>query len=939
MRRTLFLLDGMALVYRAHFALIRRPIFTSKGVNTSALFGFVQTLLEIRDGRGPTHWGVAFDTEAPTRRHREYPEYKAQRQEMPEELSQALPQVRRLAEAFRLPWLAVEGFEADDIIGTLVGRAEVEGFESYMVTPDKDFGQLVTSRTRWYRPSRQGSEPEVLGPAEICQRWGIASPRQVIDLLGLMGDASDNIPGVPGIGEKTAARLVSQFGSVEGVYERLGEVPERWRRALELHRAQAQLSKHLATIDCEVPIEVSWEQLARQEPDAAALKSLLIEFEFNSIGKRLFGEDFRAGRGYEGELRLTAADGGLAREPGVRDSASDSTVGVRGVAAATRVELRTLEAVKPRYRVIRSSREREQLVDELGRAGCVGVAVGHDGGELRNARPTGMAVCVQPGTAWWLPFGGEAQRGLGTMELLRSVVEDIRLQKVGHDVKSDLALLCGLGVKGRGEWFDGMIAHALAEPELRHHLGYVAESLLGYTPMREGGDTLSSELGLDLEGGMGAGAAAMERADLALQLQALLEPRLRERGQERVFREIEMPLVPVLVGMEHEGIRVEASVLEEFAGRLRREMETLESSIHRLAGGPFNVNSPKQLGEVLFERLRLVGKPRKTRTGQYATDEATLLALAGEHEIVRRLLEHRECSKLKSTYADALPASIDPRTGRVHTTYHQLQTATGRLSSQNPNLQNIPIRTGLGREIRRAFVARGEGWQLLSADYSQIELRIIAALSREAALLDALRKGEDVHITTAARVFGVEPADVTSEMRSQAKMVNYSIAYGISAFGLAQRLGIPRKLAGELIDQYYAQFPGIRRLMEATLEGCRERGYVETVAGRRRYVRDINSANATVRGAAERNAINAPIQGTAADLIKLAMVGIHGDLERGGFQTRMLLQVHDELVFDLFEPEREEVARLVRERMRSAMALDVPIEVELGMGRTWLEAH
>ncbi|MFM1945507.1 MAG: polymerase [Verrucomicrobiota bacterium] len=931
MQRHLVLLDGMALVYRAHFALIQRPIVTSRGVNTSALYGFTQTLLELRDSQGATHLAVAFDTAAPTRRHEEYPEYKAQREEMPEALVDALPQVRRMLEALRVPVLSLDGYEADDLIGTLVLRAEREGFRSLMVTPDKDFGQLVTERTRLYRPGRMGTKPEVMGPEEVCSRWGIERPEQVIDLLGLMGDASDNIPGVPGIGEKTAAKLIGQFGSVEGLLGRLGELKGKVRENLETHREQAVLSKHLATIDRDVPLEVDWADLEVKEPDLEALRGVLVEFEFNSLGRRFFGEDFKAGRGF-------VAEAGPSEVP-VEERGGDSAVG-GVVVPEVAVELRTRGDVKVDYVVVESESALRKLVERLRGVGVLGVAVGPESAVPRLARLSGVALSAGAGEAWWVPFPSGAAGRERFREVLRPLLEDEATEKCGHELKSDLAMLRGEGLGLAGRLFDVSLAHALVAPELRHSLAFMAESRLGYSPMAvavaSGGQ---GELGLGLEEDGLVGERAMERADLVLQLRGLLEVDLGDRGQERVFREMEMPLVPVLVGLEAEGVRVDAGALREFSEQLAGSMAAEERRIHELAGEEFNVNSPKQLGEVLFERMKLLSKPKKTRTGQYATDEQTLLMLAGDHEIVRRLLEYRTASKLRSTYAEALPAAIDSRTGRIHTTFQQLLTATGRLSSQNPNLQNIPIRTELGQEIRRAFVPRDEEHLLLSADYSQIELRIIAALSREAGLLEAFERGVDVHTATAARVFGVTEEGVTAEMRKKAKMVNYGIAYGISAFGLAQRLGIPRKEAASIIEHYFGQFAGIRAFMDRTIEGCRQRGYVETVTGRRRYLPEIDSRNATIRGAMERNAINAPIQGTAADMIKLAMVKIAGELGRCGLRTKMVLQVHDELLFDVVKSERGEVERLVEEAMRTALPLDVPIVVDVGVGRTWLEAH
>ncbi|HPC59538.1 MAG TPA: DNA polymerase I [Verrucomicrobiota bacterium] len=947
MGKKLFLLDGMALIYRAHFALISRPIFTSKGFNTSALYGFTQTVLDILGRQEPTHLAVALDTEAPTARHREFAAYKATRQEMPEDLSQALPHLRRLLEAFRIPILAVDGYEADDLIGTLVRRAEAEGFLSYMVTPDKDFGQLVTERTLIYKPGRMGEEAEILGVPEICRRWGIKHPSQVVDVLALMGDSSDNIPGVPGIGEKTAIKLIAQYGSVEETLAHAGELTGRLRENLEKHRDLALLSKRLVTILCDVPCDIKLDQLARQAPDEDKLKEFLVEFEFNSIGRRLFGEEFKAGRGYQAAAApaatpppaagsagpVVAAQGELVLE--AEAPAAPAAKGARGA------ELATLAATPHQYEWLTTAADRRRWVARLGASAGFALRVLASEANPRDARLLGLAFSLEPHTGACVLMPEEPHQAQAVLEEFRPVLESGAIGKTGHDLKFDLGVLRWQGVIVRGPLFDTMVAHSLIEPEMRHSLEYLAESCLGYTPR----PVPRPDKGQTPEAWMAALPPerrveyAVEGADLALQLRAVLEPRLGQKGQDRVFQEIEAPLIPVLVSMEFEGIRVDAGALQEFAEQLAKEMDQQEKAIYQLAGTRFNLNSPRQLGQVLFEQLKLSGAPKKTRTGQYATDEQTLVALAADHEIARRLLEYRAAAKLKSTYADALPAAICPRTGRIHTTFNQVMTATGRLSSQDPNLQNIPIRTERGQEIRKAFVPRDEHHRLMSADYSQIELRIIAALTREPGLLEAFRTGADVHTATAARVFGVFPDMVTPEMRRKAKMVNYGIAYGISAFGLAQRLGIPRKEATDIIEQYFAHFAGIRKYMDDTIAFARRHGYVETLLGRRRYIRDINSSNNTVRSAAERNAINAPIQGTAADLIKLAMVLIHRDLESGGLKTRMVLQVHDELVFDLYEPEETEVRALVRERMTHAIPLDVPLVVEIGVGENWLAAH
>lgn len=956
MRKRLFLLDGMALVYRAHFAFIGRPIRTSRGFNTSALYGFVTTLLDILEKGEPTHLAVAFDTEAPTARHREFPAYKATRQEIPEELAAALPHVRRFVEAFRLRSLMLDGYEADDLIGTLARRAEAAGFETFMVTPDKDFGQLVTERTRLWRPGSKGGDAEIWGPAEVCARWGIARVEQVVDLLGLMGDTSDNIPGVPGVGEKTAAKLIAQYGSLEGVLAHAGEIPGRLGEALRQYAEQARVSRRLATILTDAPLAVELEDLRIGPRDEAALQALCAEFEFNAIGRRLFGESFRAGRTspHAGTPPpALGAPGAGERDlfgqplespaPGAPTAAAPAA---SAPAPSLRPGVRTLAEVPHRYELVDSPRALDALIQRLAAREWFAVDTETDHLDPQQARLLGVAFSEAAGCGWYVPVNGPDAPALAA---LKPLLENPSLGKVGHNLKFDLNVLRWHGVTVRGPLFDTMIAHAVLEPEQRHGLNYCAEVYLHYAPIpieQLIGPRGPTQRSLAEVPAARVAEYAAEDADVAWQLHERFRPLLRAHNAERVFYEVEMPVLPAIAAMEFEGVRVDAGVLAELSAHLARLLAEHERAIHRLAGVEFNVNSNKQLGEVLFEKLRLADQPKRTATGQYATDEQTLQTLAGEHEIVRRVLEYRAVAKLKSTYADALPTAISPRTGRVHTTFLQAATVTGRLSSQDPNLQNIPIRSDLGQEIRRAFVAREPGpdgvpWAILSADYSQIELRILAALSGEPAMIEAFRRGEDIHAATAARVFGVRPSEVTPEQRRRAKMVNFGIAYGISAFGLAQRLGIGRTDAAALIEHYFASYPGIRGYIERTLAAARARGYVETLTGRRRVLREINSANATVRGAAERNAINSPIQGTAADMIKLAMGRLHAEFERRGLRTRLVLQVHDELVFDLCRSEEAEVRALVTEAMRHALPLphDVPVEVGLGTGPNWLEAH
>jgi DNA polymerase-1 len=930
MSKKLFLLDGMALVYRAHFALIARPIFTSKGVNSSALYGFTQTLLEIIRNQQPTHMAVAFDTDAPTQRHAEFAEYKAQRQAMPEDLSLALPHVHRMIEAFNIPVLTCDGYEADDIIGTLVKRAVREGFVTYMVTPDKDFGQLVQENVYFYKPSRMGDGVEILGLPEILQKWGIQRAEQVIDIMGLWGDTSDNIPGVPSIGEKTAMKLIGQYGTIENLLAHTAEIKGKLKETLETHREQALLSKRLATINCQSPCDIGLESLRIQEMNKEAVKALCVEFEFNTIGKRLFGDDFKAGRGYAAPAappkpaKTEAQD----EEPFPEAEATPPPTG----------PVKRLGDVPHDYRVIQAEVELQKLIDSLQRATAFAFKLVTTDSDPKVGRPLGLAFSTEAHQASFIPLPDDDTAATAILRAFQPLFENARITKIGHSVKCDVGYLLCYGIEVRGPIFDSMVAHSLIEPEMRHTLDYLAETRLGYSPISAETlfDAKTGQLTLEPER---LADYANESADLARQLKAVIEPLLQGKGQERVFFEIESQLLPVLADMEHEGIQIDGKALSDFSTQLAKEMADHELTIYRIAGREFNLNSPRQLGEVLFQDLKLLENPKKTRTGQFSTDEQTLIDLAPDHEIIQRLLDYRTASKLKSTYADTLPTTIWKKTGRVHTTYQQTATSTGRLNSQNPNLQNIPIRTEHGREIRKAFVPRDADHLLLSADYSQIELRIIAALSNETSLLDAFQKKMDVHTATAAKVFGVFPEMVTADMRSKAKMVNYGISYGMSAFGLSQRLRIPRKEATAIIDQYFAQFPGVRQYMTDTVEFARKHGYVETVTGRRRYMRDIRSSNATVRNAAERNAINAPIQGTAADMIKIAMIDIHAELKKRKLKTAMLLQVHDELVFDLYLPEKDEVLPIVETKMQHAIKLPVPIEVEMGVGKNWLEAH
>lgn len=917
--KRLFLLDGMALIYRAHFALIRSPIFTTRGFNTSAIFGFTNTLLEILEKRKPTHIAVVFDTSAPTERHEIFPEYKANRDEMPEELSAAIPHVKRVVEAFNIPVITLDGYEADDIIGTLAKRADAAGdIETFMVTPDKDFAQLVSETAKIHKPGRHGSEIEILGLEEIKENWQVEQPEQVIDILGLWGDSSDNIPGVPGVGEKTAKKLIAQYGSVEQLLENTDKLKGKQKENVENNAEQARLSKKLAAIITDVPVKVDLDDLELKDRNDEALQSLFVQFEFNAIGKRLWGREFQAGRGHVKVL-------------GKGDEVEDIVI----------PDLKTMEDVEAVYENIDSAAGRKKLAAELKKQKAFCFDTETSSLDPKTAQLAGLAFSWEPKRGFYAPITKPED-----LEIFREALSDPEIEKIGHNLKYDLTVLLWHGVEVRGPMFDTMLAHTLVAPEQKHTMDFMSEALLGYSPV-----SITSLIGeKDQEGGQLSMLEVMERkpedvaryaaedADVTWQLAEKLRPMLEENGQERVFYEVEAPLIAVLAAMENEGIRVDVETLGELSEQLGEQMKVLESKIYEAAGGPFNLNSPKQLGEILVEKLKLIEKPKKTRTGQYKMDEQVLSGLAIQNEIAADILGYREATKLKSTYVDALPHAVLKKSGRVHTQFEQLMTATGRLASNNPNLQNIPVRTEQGREIRKAFVPR-EGFKLFSADYSQIELRVMASLSDDKAMIEAFEQNMDIHTATAARVYGVEPDEVLREMRGAAKMVNFGIIYGITGFGLAQRLGIARGEANEIIEEYFRQYPGVKKFMDETVEFARENGFVETMTGRRRKLRDINSRNWNLRNAAERTAINTPVQGSAADMIKLAMIKVHQQLLERGAKSRMLLQVHDELVFDLCQDEEDEIVPLVIDCMKAALPLDVPIVVDTGIGDNWLEAH
>lgn len=936
----LFLLDGMALVYRAHFALIQNPIRNSKGVNTSALYGFINTLLAILEKENPTHLGVAFDTSAPTPRHVRFPAYKAQRDEMPEELAAAIPAVKRLCRAFHIPVLEIDGFEADDIIGTLTLRADADGgFESFMVTPDKDFAQLLSPRTWIWKPGRKGSDHEVIGLAQLPEIWGVSEPARIIDLLGLMGDSVDNIPGIPGIGPKTAAKLICDFGTIENILANTSALKGKQKENVETNADKALLSKELATIIRDAPVSVSWEDLVLSTRDDAALKELFNEFEFRTFTRRLFGT---------AETMAAPASG--------NDGTTENPAPPLPEATLFQT-FRTIRDVPHTYHLADTPEKQAALFTALrGRAEfCFDVET--TSLDRFSCELLGLAFCWQEHEAWYLPYRDSLLPALA--EIFAS-----EARKIGHNLKFDLSVLTRLGIRVGGRVFDTMLADSLVSPARRHSMDYLAETLLGYTPVKlaeislpkpaenPAGDGDLFDLAHKAKAAKELDIAsvpveilaeyAAEDADVTYQIYQRLRETIAASGQENVLEEIEFPLLGVLVRMEMEGIEVAASALDEISGELQIQIDSLARSIHAHAGRPFNIASPKQLGELLFDQLNLLEKAKKTKTGQYKTDEATLASLEGRHPVIGEILAWRESAKLKSTYLDALPNHIVPRTGRIHTTFHQLLAATGRLASSDPNLQNIPVRTEAGRKIRRAFVPRSGGkFTLLSCDYSQIELRVMAALANDTTMIEAFKNNADIHTITASKVFVIDPADVTSDMRRTAKMVNFGIIYGISAFGLSQRLGIPRGEAAAVIDAYFREYPAIREFMERTIREAREVGYVETLSGRRRYFPDLNSGNQALRGNAERAAINSPIQGTAADMIKLAMIRTDELLGSSPYETRMLLQVHDELVFDLAAAEETELVPKIINAMQTALPLPngVPVIVEHGTGPDWLAAH
>ena len=943
--KKLFLLDAYALIYRAFFAMNKNPRMNSKGFNTSAIIGFLNSLYEILKNEKPTHIGVAFDVAGTAQRQAEYSEYKANREKMPDDLRDSIPYIIRLIEAFNIPVYGVEGYEADDVIGTLSKKAEQQGFLTYMMTPDKDFGQLVTDRILLYKPAKFGEPAQVWGPKEVCERYGIKEPKQLIDILGLWGDAADNIPGIPGIGEKTASTLVGRYGSVENLIAHTDELKGKQKENVVNFAEQGLMSKKLATINLEVPVEFNEEELRAKEPDVPTLMALFEELEFRTFAKR-FLEDYKERFGGDSPLPPSQRVN-QAKETNLQPNlfSPNATFDLfnqgdnDGLLEFSDKE--SAKTIQHEYKLVESEEDIKALAEMLSMQSRFVFDTETTHIDVYSAELVGLSFAIKAHEAWYLPMPTERGDCQKKLELLRPLFEDENILKIGQNLKYDISMLARYGISVKGKMFDTMLAHYLLEPEQRHNMDYLAEIYLNY-------------LTIPIEDLIGKGRQqktmrevpketvkeyAAEDADITLQLYEKLLPLLKENGVEKLFYELEMPLVPVLSRMEANGVKIDTGNLQQISETFGSEIHKIEGQIYEAAGTPFNIASPKQLGEILFEKLRIDEKAKKTKTGQYATGEDVLQKLAHKHPIINLILDYRSFTKLKSTYLDALPALVNPRDGLIHTSYNQAVTATGRLSSNNPNLQNIPVRTEKGREIRRAFVPRSPQYTLLAADYSQIELRIIAHLSQDPAMVNDFNLGHDIHAATAAKVFHVPMDQVTKEQRSRAKAVNFGIIYGMSAFGLAERMELSRSEAADIIKKYFEEYAGIKEYMNRSIALARERGYAETILGRRRYLRDINGANSVVRGFAERNAINAPIQGSSADMIKIAMIGIHQEMERLKMQSKMILQVHDELVFDAHLDELDALKTIVQDKMVNALPLSVPVIVEMNTGANWLEAH
>ncbi len=932
--KKLFLLDGHALVYRAHFAFINRPLINSKGVNTSAITGFTRTLWDLLQNEKPTHIAVAFDPDGPTFRHDMFEEYKANREEQPEDIAIAFPYIRKIVEAFQIPIVTVKGYEADDVIGTLAKKAEKNGYTTYMVTPDKDFGQLVTDHILIYKPSRQGNGVEIQGPKEVCEKWNIDRTEQVIDILALQGDSIDNIPGVPGIGAKTAAKLLAKYDSVEGLLDNIDELKGKQQEKVRDNADQARLSKELATIDIEVPIDFEPNKLQIDPMDKDALSELFVELEFRTLARSILGDSEEAP---QPSGKKESTQGSLFGE--------ESEVDVQAPRLKKHsIASKTIENTDHEYFFIDTAEKRANLIKELTQQKEVCFDTETTNIDATQAELVGIAFSWKSHEGYYVPFPEDQKKAQALVEEFRPFFENPDITKIAQNLKYDALVLRRYDVRIEGYYFDTMIAHYLLEPELRHNMDYLAETYLEYKPVPIenliGKKGKNQKTMRDVDPSQVTDYAA-EDADITFQLKEYLEPKLKEEEVlHDLYYKVESPLVHVLVDMEYEGINLDSEFLHHYAKELKDDIAELEEKIHEIAGVKFNIGSPKQVGEVLFDKMGLPYKGRKTKSGQYSTNEDKLTDLAADYPIVNEILDYRGLTKLLSTYVEALPKMVHPETGRIHSSFNQALAATGRLSSNNPNLQNIPIRTEEGARVREAFIPRDENHLLLAADYSQIELRLIAEISKDEAMVEAFQEGKDIHRATAARVFEVPYDEVTREQRYRAKTVNFSIIYGAGATNLSRQLDIKRAEAKELIEQYFRQYSGLKRYMDDMVEHARKHGYVKTLIGRRRHLRDINSKSSLARSNAERMAINTPIQGSAADMIKIAMVNVHNMLRAKDYATRMILQVHDELIFDVPKGELDEVKPQIMELMKNALPdLDVPILVEAGVGKTWREAH
>lgn len=919
----LFLLDAYALIYRAYYAFIKNPRINSKGLNTSAILGFVNTLEEVLTKEQPSHIGIAFDPAGPTFRHEAYEQYKAQREETPEGIRAAVPYIKDIIRAYRIPILEVSGYEADDVIGTLARQADARGVDTFMMTPDKDYGQLVTEHVKMYRPKYGDKEFEVLGVEEVKEKYGLSSPTQVIDMLGLMGDSADNIPGCPGVGEKTATKLIQQFGSIENLLAGTDQLKGALKTKIENNREQIEFSKFLATIKTDVPIELDMEQLKKEEPDEEKLRSLFEELEFRTLLDRKFKK----------ENPQPAQD--LFQGTLFADFTANSPEESKN-SSLTKYNKSDFD-----YQLIDTEEKRKEIIDLFFTNDFLSLDTETTGTDPISAKLVGLSFSIRENQAFYVPIPQNDEEAQKIVNEFKPIYENKKILKIGQNIKYDLLVLQNYGVELKGKIFDTMIAHYLLQPELHHGMDYLAEVYLNYQTIHI--EELIGSKGKNQKNMADLPPTAVyeyacEDADVTLKLKNVLEPLLKENDCDRLFWEIEMPLMPVLAYMERNGVCIDREGLKETSRLYTEEMNRIEKEIHELAGTDFNIASPKQVGEVLFDRLKIVDKPKKTKTGQYVTSEEVLESLRAKHPIVEKILEHRGLKKLLGTYIDALPKLVNPVTGHIHTSFNQTITTTGRLSSSNPNLQNIPVRNEYGKEIRKAFIPE-EGCLFFSADYSQIELRIMAHLSGDEHMIEAFRNGQDIHAATAAKIFKKSLEEVTKEERSKAKTANFGIIYGITAFGLAERMGVSRTEAKELIEGYFQTYPKVKEYMNRSIEMAREKGYTETVYHRKCHLRDINSHNAVVRGYAERNAINSPIQGSAADIIKIAMIRIYRRFREEQLRSKMILQVHDELNFSVYPEEKEKVQQIVIEEMENAYSMLVPLEADYGWGKNWLEAH